>query len=168
LPDEPFRDALQRAFGHRLGCIERVGERVLHPLSRIRSDALGTERVVLIGNATLSLHPVAGQGYNLALRDVAALAEIVSDAARAGWSKDASASIVDRYREWRADDQRKVAWFTHGLIGLFGRTSPGFGAARGLGLITFDLLPGAKSALARHTMGVAGRLPRIARGRTLR
>lgn len=168
LPDEPFRCALQRAFGYRLGRIERVGERILHPLSRIRSDALGTDRVVLIGNAAVSLHPVAGQGYNLALRDVAALAEIVADAAREGWSSAASASIVQRYRGWRADDQRKVAWFTHGLVGLFGQASPVLGAARGLGLITFDLLPGAKSALARHTMGVAGRLPRIARGLSLR
>lgn len=161
-PDDAFRDALQDAFGYRLGRIVHVGRRTLHPLRRVRSDAIGDGRVVLVGNAAVTLHPVAGQGFNLALRDVAALAELITDAAAgrgAGF-----AGIVDRYRAWRTDDQRKVALFTHGLVGLFGQSRPGLGAARGLGLAAFDLLPGAKAALARHTMGLAGKLPRLARG----
>jgi 2-octaprenyl-6-methoxyphenol hydroxylase len=88
LPDDDFRTALQEVFGHRLGSIVRVGARLLHPLRRVRSETLGTGRVLLIGNAAVSLHPVAGQGFNLALRDVAALAEIVADAARQGWPDD--------------------------------------------------------------------------------
>ena len=72
--------------------------------------------------------------------------------------------MLARYGEWRRDDQRKLAWFTHGLIRGFGARAPGLGTLRGLGLIAFDLVPGAKAVLARHTMGVAGRLPRLARG----
>ncbi len=163
LPDAELAAALQREFGYRLGRIGRVGARAAHPLRRVRSDTLGAPRVVLIGNAAVSLHPVAGQGFNLALRDVAALAELVA-AAVARDGDAGAADVLARYAEWRRDDQRKVAWFTHGLVDLFGRRAPGFGAARGLGLVAFDLLPGAKAALARHTMGIAGRLPRLARG----
>jgi 2-octaprenyl-6-methoxyphenol hydroxylase len=178
LPDDVFRDALQRAFGQRLGRILRVGARTVHALGRVRSDALGAPRVVLIGNAAVSLHPVAGQGFNLALRDVAALAELIAEEHAHGAPHGAplvghgsglirSADLRRRYAEWRAADQRKVAWFTHELVGLFGRRLPGLGTARGLGLVAFDLLPGAKAALARHTMGIAGRLPRLARGLAL-
>ena len=160
LPEGAFRDALQDAFGYRLGRFLKIGTRALHPLRRLRSDALGDGPVVLVGNAAVTLHPVAGQGFNLALRDVAALVDLIADA-----RADADyARIAERYRIWRADDQRKVAWFTHGLIGLFGLSQPGIGALRGLGLAAFDLLPGAKTLLARHTMGIAGKLPRLARG----
>ncbi|HEX5421749.1 MAG TPA: 2-octaprenyl-6-methoxyphenyl hydroxylase, partial [Gammaproteobacteria bacterium] len=164
LPDEKFSAALQREFGYRLGRIVRTGKRALHELRRVRSDALGAPRVVLIGNAAVSLHPVAGQGFNLALRDVAALAEIVADEFRRPQCDVGAAHILQSYEAWRAADQRKVAWFTHELVGLFGRAAPGLGVVRGLGLIAFDLLPGAKAALARHTMGLAGRLPRLSRG----
>ena len=158
--DDAFRAELQAAFGYRLGRIGQIGRRDLHPLKRVRSDALGSGRVVLVGNAAVTLHPVAGQGFNLALRDVAALAELLVDAARTG----AYDGLAARYAAWRAADQAKVALFTHGLVGLFGADLPGFGVMRGLGLVAFDLLPGAKRALARHTMGLAGRLPRLARG----
>ena len=163
LDDDEFRRALQEAFGYRLGRVMRAGRRTLHPLTRVRSEALGEGRVVLIGNAAVTLHPVAGQGFNLALRDVAALAEVIAEAAT-GTASGGYDRVAARYREWRADDQRRVAWFTHGLVGLFGLSGAGFAAARGLGLAAFDVMPGAKAALARHTMGIAGRLPRLARG----
>jgi 2-octaprenyl-6-methoxyphenol hydroxylase len=165
LDDAAFRDALQAAFGYRLGRIERVGRRAMHPLWRLRSEELTRERTVLIGNAAISLHPVAGQGFNLALRDTATLAEVMADemAARGASADIGSDPVLRRYREWRRDDQRKVAGFTHGLVRLFGQSLPGLGTLRGFGLVAFDLLPGAKSALARHTMGMAGRLPRLAR-----
>lgn len=164
-PDE-FRDELQRVFGQRLGRITRVGERHVHNLARVVSDPLDQPRAVLIGNAAVSLHPVAGQGFNLALRDVATLAEVIADELRdAALASDVgSSSQLSRYRQWRADDQRRVATFTHGLIRLFGDSAPGLGIGRGLGLMAFDLLPGAKALLARQTMGRAGRLPRLARG----
>ena len=81
LDDDGFRRALQTAFGYRLGRIDRVGARSAYPLYRVRSAALTADRTVLVGNAALSLHPVAGQGFNLALRDIAALAEMLGDAA---------------------------------------------------------------------------------------
>ena len=166
LSADDFRSALQTAFGYRLGRIVRVGERHLHALSRVRAEPLERERAVLIGNAALALHPVAGQGFNLALRDVATLAEVLADELRerGGAADVGSAQLLARYREWRAADRRRVAAFTHGLIRLFGDAVPGLGAARGLGLAAFDVLPGAKALLARQTMGRAGRLPRLARG----
>jgi 2-octaprenyl-6-methoxyphenol hydroxylase len=169
LPDDAFRAQLQHSFGFRLGRIGRIGERHVHALARIASGDIDRERAVLIGDAALRLHPVAGQGYNLALRDVATLAEVVADALAAarerGEAADVGAAgVLARYREWRRGDQRRVSTFTHGLINLFGESAPALGLGRGLGLVAFDLLPGAKAMLARQTMGRAGRLPRLARG----
>ena len=167
LPAPEFRDRLQSAFGQRLGRIVRVGERATYPLARVTAGLPLAPRVVLIGNAAVSLHPVAGQGFNLALRDVAALADVLHGELRASSAGNADVGaerVRQRYHVWRDGDRRNVTRFTHGLIQLFGLDAPGFGVARGMGLVAFDLLPGAKAALARHTMGRAGRLPRLARG----
>jgi 2-octaprenyl-6-methoxyphenol hydroxylase len=163
LPEDSFRAQLQAAFGQRLGRFTRIGERHLYTLARVASGRVHGERAVLIGDAALRLHPVAGQGFNLALRDVATLAEVLADA-RQGAADVGEAELLERYAAWRAADRRRVSSFTHGLIQLFGETLPGMGVGRGLGLLAFDVLPGAKALLARQTMGKAGRLPRLARG----
>jgi 2-octaprenyl-6-methoxyphenol hydroxylase len=164
--DAQFLAVLQSAFGQRLGRFSRVGGRAGYPLSLTRAERVTQGRVVLIGNAANGLHPIAGQGYNLALRDAAALSELVLDARRvAGPEFDAGATeLLSRYVEWRRRDQGNVVRFTDGLIRLFGLPLDSVGHLRGLGLLAFDLLPGAKRALARHAMGLGGRLTRAARG----
>jgi 2-octaprenyl-6-methoxyphenol hydroxylase len=166
LPDADFRAALQQAFGFRLGRILRCGQRAAYALARVRSERVIADRCVLLGNAALSLHPVAGQNFNLALRDVATLSELLKDARReAGQKSDPGAApLLERYQQWRERDQRSVAGFTHSLIRVFGLEGSMRGAMRGLGLAAFDLAPCAKQWLARRSMGLGGRLPRLSRG----
>jgi 2-octaprenyl-6-methoxyphenol hydroxylase len=162
--DDDFRQQLQAAFGFRLGRFTQIGRRDMHSLRRVRSSDVTAERTVLIGNAAVALHPVAGQGFNLALRDVASLAELIAESLAQGEPAIGGEALLARYREWRERDQKKLAGFTHGLVRGFGADAGGIDLVRGIGLMTFDLLPGAKSTLARHTMGMGGRVPRLARG----
>lgn len=158
--DADFLTELQTAFGTRLGRLERVGRRHAYPLALTRADEQIAERVVIIGNAAQGLHPIAGQGFNLGLRDVATLAELIAE-----HREDlGSAAMLSRYREWRATDRRAVVAFTDGLVRVFGNPLTSVKIARDLGLLAFDLLPPAKAALSRLSMGVSGRLPRLARG----
>lgn len=160
LDDATFLRELQGCFGWRAGRWVRVGRRASYPLALTRAEETVAVRTVLIGNAAQSLHPVAGQGFNLGLRDAAALAEIL-----AGAAGDVGApAVLEAFRVWRAADRRGVVAFTDGLVKLFRDTRPGVGLVRNLGLLAFDLLPPAKSALARVSWGFAGRLPRLARG----
>jgi 2-octaprenyl-6-methoxyphenol hydroxylase len=169
LPVEDFRAELQATFGFRLGRIGRIGDRHAHALARVASEELTRERALLIGDAALRMHPIAAQGFNLALRDVATLADVIAEeiesARERGVAPDpGSAAVLERYRDWRAADRGRISAFTHGLVSLFGESVPGLGFGRGLGLVAFDLLPGAKPLLARQTMGRGGRVPRLARG----
>jgi len=120
-----------------------------------------------VGNAAQALHPVAGQGFNLGLRDAATLAELLAErlAAAAPGSFDCGApALLDEFAALRRADRDGVTRFTDNLVKLFGDERPGFGAARDLGLLLFDLSPTAKSALSRISWGFAGRTPRLARG----
>jgi 2-octaprenyl-6-methoxyphenol hydroxylase len=120
---------------------------------------------VLIGNAAQALHPVAGQGFNLGLRDAAMLAEVI---ANAGAGDVGAPELLRRFAEWRAADRGGVVRFTDGLVKLFGSSRPGVGILRNLGLLMFDLAPPAKSALARVSAGFGGPSPRLARGLPIR
>ncbi len=161
--DETFLNLLQQHFGWRCGKFVRAGRRASYPLKLTRADAAVAERTVLIGNAAQTLHPVAGQGFNLALRDVAALAELVAEGSDPG-----ATALLDRFAQDRAADRRGVARFTDGLIRMFGDTRVPVRVLRNAGLLLFDLLPPAKSALARVSLGFGGRTPRLARGLPLR
>lgn len=163
LPDPDFLSRLQGRFGHRLGRLANPAPRRAYPLKLLLIRETVRPRAVLIGNAAHTLHPVAGQGFNLGLRDVAALAEVLADAAAAG-DDPGSAAVLDAYRHWRAGDQREVAWLTDGLARLFVNPWLPLRLARGAGLIGLDLAGPGRRALARRLMGVGGRMPRLARG----
>jgi len=160
---EEFLQRLQTAFGGRLGRFERVGRRHAYPLSLVRTDRHTGPRFALIGNAAHALHPVAGQGFNLGLRDVAVLAEVIADAVAQGRDPGA-AEVLQRYADWRRRDNLAVTAFTDSLVRVFSNRFTPLVMARNLGLIAVDLLPPVKRALLRRTMGLAGRLPRLARG----
>jgi len=166
LEEHEFLRRLQDRFGYRLGRFLRVGRPHAYPLSLTRSQRQVAPRAVIIGNAAQGLHPIAGQGFNLGLRDVATLAEVIADdvTARGESADPGAASVLDRYADWRRADRRTVIAFTDGLVRLFGNPLGPVRAARGVSLLLFDLLPPAKQAFARVTMGLAGKLPRLSRG----
>ena len=163
LDDGQFLDALQMRFGQRLGRFRRVGRRAAYPLQLLRARRSVRGRVAVIGNAAHTLHPIAGQGFNLGIRDVAALAEVVDAAKRAGGDVG-SPAVLKRYAGWRDAEQRHVALATDGLARLFSNPLSAVRWGRNLGLLAMELLPGLKHPLARGAMGILGRQPRLARG----
>jgi 2-octaprenyl-6-methoxyphenol hydroxylase len=161
--DATYLRELQERFGWRAGRFIRAGVRASYSLKLSRAATTVAPRTVLIGNAAQALHPVAGQGFNLGLRDAAMLAEVI-----AGAEGDVgSPELLERFAAWRAGDRSGVIRFTDGLVKLFGDSRPGVGLLRNLGLLLFDLSPPAKSALARVSAGFAGPTPRLARGLAL-
>ncbi len=160
LGDDCFLAELQAAFGYRLGSFSRVGKRDSYPLLLSRALRLTAPRAVLVGNAAHGLHPAAAQGFNLGLRDVAALCDCIAETP----GDPGASQLLTRYADWRRHDQRKLVGFTDGLVRLFGSSMPPMRVLRDLGMLGFDLVPGVRSLFARHTMGLAGRLPRLSRG----
>jgi len=163
LDDVDFIAGLQSRFGYRLGRLERVGRRQAWPLRLVRARQSVRERLALIGNAVHTLHPIAGQGFNLGARDVAVLAEVLVDALKAG-EDPGSLAVLQRYADWQQRDHTNVTVFTDGLARMFSLPLPALGVARSAGMLAFDLLPPAKRLLTRLTMGRSGRTPRLARG----
>jgi 2-octaprenyl-6-methoxyphenol hydroxylase len=163
LSDSEFLARLQERFGFRLGRLEQVGRRQAWPLRLVRARQSTGPRLALVGNAVHTLHPIAGQGFNLGARDVAVLAEIVVDAVRNGLDPGADA-VLECYARWRSADHRRVTVFTDGLARIFTLPLPALGPVRGAGMLALDLLPPAKRLLTRMTMGRGGRVPRLARG----
>jgi 2-octaprenyl-6-methoxyphenol hydroxylase len=159
--DEPaFLREWQEAFGWRAGRACELGKRAVYPLALSRSTRTTAPRIVLLGNAAQSLHPVAGQGFNLALRDAADLAELLVE----GRNDPGAAQLLARYEEARAEDRDGVIAFTDTLVRVFGSSNPLLSRARDAGLLLFDLLPPAKRALSRVSLGFGKRTPRLARG----
>lgn len=164
LDDGAYLGELQERFGWRAGRFVRVGRRATYPLKLARASSTVATRTVLIGNAAQALHPIAGQGFNLGLRDAASLAEFI-----AGATDDVGApDLLQRFSEARAADRGGVVRFTDSLVRLFASRIPGVSLLRDLGLVAFDLSPPAKRALARVSLGFGGPAPRLARGLPLR
>ncbi len=169
LDDAAFLGELQTMFGHRLGALSRVGKRACYPLTLSKAMRLTTTRGVLVGNAAHGLHPVAAQGFNLGMRDVASLCDCIADnRPETGDPDPGNEELLERYASWRRGDQRKLVQFTDGLVRLFGSSRRPLRTLRNIGMLGFDLVPGVRSLFAKHTMGLAGRLPRLSRGMPLR
>jgi len=166
LDDQAFLAEMQQAFGYRLGSFSKVGKRAAYPLVLSKALRLTAQRAVLVGNAAHGLHPVAAQGFNLGLRDVAALCDCIADSLRESSSTAdiGSAELLARYAKWRSSDQKKLVGFTDGIVRLFNSSSPPMRLLRNVGMVGFDLVPGVRSLFAKHTMGLAGHLPRLSRG----
>lgn len=167
LDDAAYLAALQHAFGWRIGRLLRVGRRSAYPLRLARAERVVGVRTALVGNAAQALHPVAGQGFNLGLRDAATLAELLAAAAARQGFDAGDPALLEEFARRRASDRDGVTRFTDGLVRLFGSARTPVVAARDLGLLLFDLAPPAKAALSRLSWGFAGRTPRLARGLAL-
>ena len=154
---------LQAQFGLRLGRFRQIGKRAAYPLAYTRVAETVRPRLALIGNAAHTVHPVAGQGFNLGLRDVAALAEVLNGAARDGRDLG-DLAVLEAYAGWRQRDVSTISTFTNSLVRVFSNDFAPLSAARNVGLVAVNLFPPAKRALLRLSMGLAGRLPRLARG----
>jgi 2-octaprenyl-6-methoxyphenol hydroxylase len=166
LPDAEFAAELRARFGDFLSEIEPVGPRWSYPLALMQAERYIARRLALIGEAAHVIHPIAGQGLNIGIRDIAALAEIIIDARRLGLDIGDPA-LLERYERWRRSDALMLAAVTDGLNRLFSNTIPPVRLARDFGLAVVNRLPPLKRLLMQHAMGVLGDRPRLARGEPL-
>ncbi len=161
LPESVFVQKLQERFGHRLGVIHKVGSRVAYPLSLSVAREQIRPGLVLLGNVAHTLHPVAGQGLNLALRDAQELAGLLGAAATQGLSLG-SMAVLQRYVDTQRSDQDATIGFSHYMTRLFSSTNPALVWARKFGLFSIDLVPVFKKTFARQAMGLIERNSRRA------
>lgn len=166
LPDAAFSLEIERRFGGSLGALEAIGPRWSYPLSLLIAQRYTDRRLALVGDAAHGIHPIAGQGLNLGLRDVAALAEILVDAWRLGLDIG-SQPVLERYPEWRRFDTLALVAVTDSLNRLFSNDIAPLRLARDLGLAAVERIPPLKRLFMRHAMGLTGDLPRLIRGERL-
>jgi 2-octaprenyl-6-methoxyphenol hydroxylase len=166
LDNREFVAELADRFGDRYGALELAGPRWHYPLSMVQARRSTDRRLALVGDAARAIHPIAGQGWNLALRDVAALAELVVDARRLGLDPG-GAAVLARYERWRRFDSLALIGITDGLNRLFANDLLPLRLARELGLGAVERIPPLKRFFMRHAMGLLGDLPRLMRGEAL-
>jgi 2-octaprenyl-6-methoxyphenol hydroxylase len=166
LPEAEFAAELAARFGDFLGAIEPVGPRWSYPLSLMQAETYVARRLALIGEAAHVIHPIAGQGLNVGIRDVAALAEAIIDARRLGLDIGDD-PVLERYQRWRRLDAILLAGVTDGLNRLFSNTVAPIKLVRDLGLAAVNRMPPLKRLLMLHAMGTLGDRPRLARGEQL-
>ena len=154
-PQDEFLQALQKRFGYRLGRLQQVGERSTYGLSLLQANEQVRQGVVVMGNAAHALHPVAGQGFNLALRDVAELGRVLREGLAAGLPVG-DLGMLQCYQQRQSADQYKTIQLSDRLPGLFMHQDPLLGLGRDLALSGLDILPGLKREFVRHAAGVAG------------
>ena len=166
LPDADYLDVLRPRFGDFLGEIALAGARFTYPLSLSLANALIAPRVALVGDAAHGVHPIAGQGLNAGLRDVAALADVIADAARRGEDIGA-APVLGRYQQWRRFDNATLALATDGFNRLFSNDNPVLRGLRDLGMGLVGRLPRVRRGFIREAAGLTGDLPRLMKGESL-
>ncbi len=166
LPEADFHDELERRFGLHLGEIRAAGARRAYPLGLWVARSFAGDRLALIGDAAHVIHPIAGQGLNLGLRDSAALAESIADAARLGLDVG-SAEVLDRYQRWRRFDTMAMGVATDGLNRLFSNRSDALRILRDVGLGLVDRVPPLKTLFIREAAGLTGDVPKLLRGEAL-
>lgn len=164
LDDTGFLAEVEKRFGGRLGAVTLAGPRQSWPLEMHLARAYTGDRLALVGDTAHGVHPIAGQGLNLAFRDVAALIELVAEAARLGMDIGA-AGVLGRYQSWRRFDGLSSAVAFDGLNRLFSNDWMAVRALRSMGLGIVDRLPGLKSMFVREAAGLAGDVPRMLRGK---
>jgi len=160
--DAAFIEQLQEQFGFRLGKITRVGKRHSYPLNLVMAKKCYSERLVLIGNAAQSLHPIAGQGFNLGIRDVACLADCLRKAEDVG-----TLALLEQYQGWRLADRNTVISFTDSVARLFANPSALLTIPRNKALMLMNLIPALRTQVAEAAMGVRGKQSRLTRGLSL-
>ncbi|MGH7044754.1 MAG: FAD-dependent monooxygenase, partial [Stellaceae bacterium] len=166
LSEGEFAAELAARFGDFLGAVAPVGPRWSYPVGLMLAERYADRRLALVGEAAHLIHPIAGQGLNLGIRDVAALAELVIDHRRLGLDIGDDA-LLRRYQEWRRLDTVMLAAVTDGLNRLFSNSLPPLRLARDLGLAAVNRVPPLKRFLMRDAMGITGTLPRLLRGEKL-
>jgi 2-octaprenyl-6-methoxyphenol hydroxylase len=163
LDDAQFLAEISKRFGDYLGKLELEGPRWSYPLSLQISDRYIDQRLVLAGDAAHGMHPIAGQGLNVGLRDVAALTEVLIDAARLGLDIGSS-DVLERYQRWRRFDNATLLAVTDVLNRLFSNDIEPLHLARDIGLAAVDKMPDLKKLFMRHARGTVGKLPKLLTG----
>jgi 2-octaprenyl-6-methoxyphenol hydroxylase len=166
LPDVDFHAELERRFKLHLGEITLVGARRMHPLGFFVTRSFIAERIALVGDAAHIIHPIAGQGLNMGLKDVAALAEVIVDAVRLGLDPG-GADVLERYQRWRRFDTMAMGYATDGLNRLFSNRSVVLRLVRDVGLGLVDRVPNLKRLFIREAAGLVGEVPKLLRGEAL-
>ena len=166
LPERSFNAELKKKFGSFLGDVKSLGLRWSHPLNMQLADNYTAERFCLIGDAAHGIHPIAGQGFNLGLRDIAALSEVLVDAHRLG-GDIGSDLVLQRYVHWRRTDNNILALATDGLNRLFSNENPIVTFARRAGVSAVEKMPTVKKFFMQHARGSTGKLPKLLRGQHL-
>ena len=162
MSDDMFLDALRPAFGSFLGQIQLEGKRFTYPLGLTLANSFIADRLALVGDAAHGMHPIAGQGLNAGLRDIAALADVLS-AAKARGEDIGSSIVLKRYQQWRRFDTASLALATDSFNKLFSNDNPVLRAVRDVGMGLVNAAPGLRRGFIREAAGLTGDLPSLMR-----